>query len=204
MRKSVRLILDSGATRSFIKPDGGAKSTGQPSNNKMRMPNGQTLNTSFKALLPNKILNPKARQCDILPGLQHNSLVSVGKLSDAGYCTIFVPGSQGVQVVGGNKLKIHVFGEAVLRGRKDPQGLWRVPLEDGNSMTLSPQQLEESLNNVFDLPSTKQTIRYLHACCAGFPTRRTWIKATKKENFVSWPMLSVENVNKHSQCLRKL
>ena len=72
-------ILDSGATSSFIKPNGGAKSTGQPSSKQVGMPNGQTLSTSFKAILPNTTLNPKTRECDILPGLQHNSLVSVGK-----------------------------------------------------------------------------------------------------------------------------
>ena len=31
----------------------------------------------------------------------------------------------------------------------------------------------------------------------GFPTRRTWIKAIKKGNFIDWPMLTVENVNTH-------
>ena len=75
LRRSVDYdaILDSGATSSFIKPDGGAMSTGQPSNKQVRMPNGQTLNTSFQAMLPNTTLNQKARECDILPGLQHNS-----------------------------------------------------------------------------------------------------------------------------------
>ena len=172
-------VLDSGATSSFIKPDGGAISTGQKSSKTVRMPNGQTLSTSVKALLPNKLLNPQARECDILPGLQHISLVSVGKLSDAGYCTIFMPGNQGVQVFNGNNVKVNVSGDAVLRGWRDPQGLWRVPMDDGEDITLSQQQLEESVNNVFDLPSTAQTIRYLHAC-AGFPTRRTWIRAIKR------------------------
>ena len=65
-----------------------------------------------------------------------------------------MPGNQGVNVIGGNNVKIRVSGEAVLRGWKDPQGLWRVPLDDDNSMPLSPQQLKESLNNVFDLTST--------------------------------------------------
>ena len=92
-------ILHSAATSSFIKPNGGAKSTGQPSYKEVRMPNGQTISTSFKTLLLNTALNPKARQCDILPDLQHNLLVSVGKLSDAGYCTIFMPGNQDVKVV---------------------------------------------------------------------------------------------------------
>ena len=173
-------VLDSGATRSFIKPDGGAIPTGQPSFKKVRMPNGQTLNTSLNAPLPNKLLNPKARECDILPGLQHSSLVGVGKLVDAGYCTIFMPGNQGVQVLDGNTVKINVSGDAVLRGRRGHQGLWRVPMNDENSVTLSQYQLEESINTVFDLPSTAQTIRYLHAC-AGFPTGRTWIRAIKKK-----------------------
>ena len=124
-------VLDSGATSSFIKPDGGDISTGQKSSKTVRMPNGQTLSTSFKALLPNKLLNPQARECDILPGLQHSSLVSVGKLADAGYCTIFMPGNQGVQVFNGNNVKVNVSGDAVLRGWRDPQGLWRVPMDDG-------------------------------------------------------------------------
>ena len=58
------------------------------------------------------------------------------------------------------------------------------------------EELEESLNNVFDLSSMEQTIRYLHAC-AGFPTRRTWIKAIKKGKYVGWPMLTEQNVNKY-------
>ena len=45
------VTLDSGATSNFIKSDGGAKFTGQPSNKKVRIPNGQTLNTLFKARL---------------------------------------------------------------------------------------------------------------------------------------------------------
>ena len=101
-------ILDLGVTSSVVKSNGGAKSTGQPSNKEVRIPNSQTLSTSFKALVSNTALNPKARECDILPGLQHNSLVSVGKVSYAAYCPIFMPGNQGVQVIGGNNVKIQV------------------------------------------------------------------------------------------------
>ena len=149
-------VLDSGATSSFIKPEDGAIPTGEKSNKKVNMPNGNSLKTSHKALLPNKSLNAKARECDILPGLQHSSLVSVGKLADAGYCTIFMPGNQCVYVMDGNQVKVHVSGEAVLRGWRDHQGLWRVPLEDGESVALTQEELDESINNVFDLPSTEQ------------------------------------------------
>lgn len=141
-------------------------------------------------------MNPKAMECNILPGIQQSSLVSVDKLSDEGYCIIFVPGNQGVQIVDGNKVKVHVSGEAVLTGWMDHQGLWRVPMEGRNDVALSRDQLEEPLNNVFDLPSIEQTIRYLHTG-TGFPTRRTRVKVTKKGIFTGFPMLTVNSVNKY-------
>ena len=107
-----------------------------------------------------------------------------------------MPGRQGVQVLDATKSEIWVSGEAVLQGWRDQQGLWRVPIKDGETVALTQENLVESLNNVFDLPSTEQTIKYLHAC-AGFPTKRTWIKAIKKGNFVGWPLLTVENVNRY-------
>ena len=48
------------------------------------------------------------------------------------------------------------------------------------------------------MPSTKQLIRYLHAC-AGHPTRETWVKAIRAGNYVSWPILTVKKVNKFYQ-----
>ena len=108
---------------------------------------------SDEVLCPVTSLGPEARVCDILPGLQHNSLVSVYKLADAGYCTIFMPGNQGVVVVDGSGNSVNVTGETVLRGCRGPDGLWRVPLEDGQEAPMSDKQLQESINNVFDLPS---------------------------------------------------
>ena len=48
------VILDSGATSSFIKPNGGAIPTGQSSNKRARMTNGQALSTSAKPYSPKK------------------------------------------------------------------------------------------------------------------------------------------------------
>ncbi len=41
-----------------------------------------------------------------------------------------------------------------------------------------------------------QTIRYLHVA-AGYPTKKTWIKAIRNGNFITWPSLTVANINKH-------
>ena len=54
----------------------------------------------------------------------------------------------------------------------------------------------EAINNVYELPSIKPTIRYLHGA-AGFPTKSTWLNAIRKGNFLTWPLVNVKNVNKY-------
>ena len=61
---------------------------------------------------------------------------------------------------------------------------------------LLDKKTEESIANVYDLPTTRQVVRYLHAC-AGFPAKPTWLKAIKRGNYASWPHLSKEAVRKH-------
>ena len=55
---------------------------------------------------------------------------------------------------------------------------------------------EESVRNVYKLPSTKQISRYLHVC-ADFPTKTVWIKAINAGNFATWPHLTAKAVRKH-------
>ena len=49
--------------------------------------------------------------------------------------------------------------------------------------------LDEAINNVYELPSTEPTIRYLHGA-AGLPTKSTWLKAIHKGNYQSWPLMN--------------
>ena len=58
------------------------------------------------------------------------------------------------------------------------------------------EELSEAVHNVVDLLSIEQTIRYLHASI-GFLTKRTWTKATKKGNFIGWPLVTAENASKY-------
>ena len=71
-----------------------------------------------------------------------------------------------------------------------------MPIDDGEDVSLNTKELSEAVHNVFDLPSIEQIIRYLHASI-GVLTKRTWIKATKKGNFIGWPLVTVENVSKY-------
>ena len=57
---------------------------------------------------------------------------------------------------------------------------------------------DEAINNVYELPITEPTIRYLHGA-AGFPTKSTWLKAICKANYQSWPLVNSKNVNTFSQ-----
>ena len=127
---------------------------------------------------------PKARVCDIMPGLHHSLFVSIGNMADTGYYTIFMPGNQSVLVVDGNGHTISITRDAVLRGCRGHGVLWRVLVDDAHMAPLSNNQLQGTHNNVFNLSSSTQTIRYLHNC-AGFPTRRILVKATRKVNFAS-------------------
>ena len=48
----------------------------------------------------------------------------------------------------------------------------------------------------YELRKQPEIVRFLHAA-AGFPTKRTWLKAIKKEFYSSWPGLTAKAVEKY-------
>jgi hypothetical protein len=169
------------------------------------MLNRSLAQTSKKALLPNKKLNKAARDLNILPDLADNSLFSVCKLADAGYTTIFHPGEEGVTVHWQDDIYIRVKKPAMMRGWRDDNGLWRVPIKEGdtrdtvkneNTDTLLIQRPppSQAFQNVYKLSSNKRVVKYLHAAL-GFPTKATMLNAVRKNWLVGWPGLTVESVN---------
>ena len=77
-----------------MRPQDGALPTGERSTKRVQLPDGRAVQASEKARLPWDKLQKKVRECDILASLEHNSPVSVGKLADAGYHTLFMPGEK--------------------------------------------------------------------------------------------------------------
>ena len=150
-------------------------------------------------------LNPvkeEAREIDVLPDLKHNSLISVSKLSDAGYITVLQPNDGGVSVYWTDVIVIHVKKEAVLQGWRDDTGLWCIPLKEHvvnkNTDTLLLQRPVpvDTVNNVYELASIEKTVRYLHAAL-GFPTKATMLKAIRNKWLLGWPQLTVSAVNEY-------
>jgi hypothetical protein len=171
-------ILDSGCTSIFL-------SAAAPCSDKqaahvllnVNVPNGTTIQSSHTCSLLLTELPPQARQAHILPGLLHNSLISVGQLCDNGCSVTF---TQDQVTVSKNKT-------CVMYGSRDRKSrLWRVDLE---------QKFE---NNKVQCNHTNQKdlINYLHAACFS-PVKSTWITAIKDGNFSSWPGLTEHAVEKH-------
>jgi hypothetical protein len=61
---------------------------------------------------------------------------------------------------------------------------------------LSLERNNEYIHNVYELPSIEPTIRYLHAA-VGLPTKESWLKAIRRGNYNSWPLINVKNVTQH-------
>ncbi len=189
------MVVDSGATSHFVRPEENLPITGE-SCKVVYLPNGTSIKATHTTTLPFKELSPQARKADVLPGLRPNTLISVGKLANADYTTIFHPRGDGVTVHKKGTLKITQWRKPVLQGWRDANGLWRLSRQDEHKRAVQKQKKNEVAANVYSLPSITQTIRYLHAA-AGFPTKDSWVKAIKNGNYDTWPGLTVDNVKKH-------
>ena len=173
-RRTEKLVIDSGATSNFVPEEMNLPRMGK-SNKEVYLPDNTTLQATYCTELPLKKLSKRARQADILPGLK-TPLISVNKMSEEGYTTIFHPGEEGVTVHKSDTITITTTEPPVLQGCKAKGAkLWMVSADNEAKI--------EQVNTVYDLPSSGQTVQYLHAA-AGFPVKDTWIKAIKAGNLI--------------------
>ena len=83
------MVVDSGTTSHFMHMEENLPVKG-PSNKIFSLPDGSTIKATHMTELPFPILSATARHAHVLPNLMTNSLISVSKLADAGYTTIFI------------------------------------------------------------------------------------------------------------------
>jgi hypothetical protein len=114
-------ILDSGCTSNFLSaaaPCSDKQAAHVPLN--VNMPNGTTIQSSHTCNLLLTELPPQSRQAHILPGLVHNSLISVGQLCDNGCSVTFTQ----------DKVTVSKIEKCVMYGSRDPKSrLWKVDLK---------------------------------------------------------------------------
>jgi hypothetical protein len=125
---------------------------------------------------------------DVLPGLK-TPLMSVNKMAEEGYTTIFHLREEGVTIYKPGTLTIAMTEPPILQGCK-PKGakLWTILVKIETNT--------EQANNAYDLPSISQTVKSHHAS-AGYPVADTWIKAIKAENYNTWPTITPATVQRH-------
>jgi hypothetical protein len=131
------------------------------------MPNGTTIQSSHTCNLLLTDLPQQARKAHILPGLVHNTLISVGQLCDNECSVTFTQ----------DQVMVSKNGKNVMYRSRDPKSrLWRVNLK---------QKVESEIvqcNHAHDNNNQKDLINYLHAACFS-PGKSTWIKAIKMDFF---------------------
>ncbi len=142
------------------------------------LPDKSTHQVTKKMLLKHK-LREGAREISIVPGL-HTTLISVPKLADANYVTIFDKNE--AKIYDATITNISTTQPPVLTApRCNDTGLWRIPLNprkppDNTDSNQNPNPPQDALNAVFELPSKRKTLLWHHAAL-GFPTEETLIAA---------------------------
>ena len=166
----LKLVIDSGATSHFLREEENLPKIGGTSTT-IYLPDDSTMKATIKVQLPIPELPNKAKDAIIVPGLKRN-LGSVSKFSEAGYTTVFHPGEEGVTIHAPNTCKITTTTSPILKGCKS-EGLWTVTVDNTEQVGF-----RQKVNNVYNIPSTKESIRYLHAT-AGFSVKETWIQVSQ-------------------------
>jgi len=198
----VLMTMDTGADGHYISENDRQKlqlPILHQSKKRVGVADGKVVSGKYKTKLPLPRFSSTATAADTFNPWP-SSLISVGKLADDDTVSIF--NKDGVSVFKEEDVLIKCKGIPLLVGARDERGRYRVPLvqQRGQWQPRKPskkaQRALEKANSVYDLPSTEQAIKWMHAVC-GYPVKSTWLKAIKAGNFIGWPMLTEKNVNKY-------
>jgi hypothetical protein len=192
-------ILDTGAT-SGVAPEEeeeALEETGMTSSKTFMFLDKQTRRATITMLLKHKLC-PTAREMNIVPGL-HSTLISVSKLADAGYTTIFEHDM--ATIYDATTTTIQANNQPILEApRRASTRLWKLqqldPLDQPEAPAINNPQPKETLYAIFDLSSAQQTLLWYHAE-AGFSTKETFTDAVHAGNCTTWPRLTIQMINRH-------
>jgi hypothetical protein len=171
----------------------------RPSTRQVGVANGGTSNAKYVTQLPFQKLSAQLRQADTFQDFP-TSLMSMGKTSDDGTVSVFT--KEGDNVFKEEDILITCKGKPILIGIRVNQGQYQIPLmqqqghwQPGHPSKQAWKALRQA-NSVYNLPSIKQAIKWMHAVC-GYPVKSIWLKAIKAGNHMGWLMLTECNVQKN-------
>ena len=185
MERTPTAIADTGATDHFM-------TSSYPLTDKattkaaisVSMPNGTTIKSTHQGRLP--LPAPINMEAHVLPELSH-SLISIGKLCDAGCTATF----------DAKKVVIHHKNQPVLTGPRNSNGLWSLSSQ-GHYKPIRNATAQSQANFTIHDAVTRDIIKFLHLSLYS-PTKSTLLKAIANNHFVGWPSLTAQNVKRYLQ-----
>ena len=217
-------VSDTGATSTAGTPTDPFNPSDKPSSKVFCLPTGGRAAATGTATLQLDVRAP-ADEVDIVPNLDQ-TLLSTSKFAEAGYTTVYDKNEVNFYNSNTIKIDEEAVLRGYRCPRTGLWRVPLQPIitnENVDTLLLDSKCGTQSLNltysvtstsqthehlkasikrdantiyNVYELPSIEQSIRYLHAA-AGFPTKATWLKAIRRGNYNTWPLVNVKNVNKH-------
>ena len=140
---------------------------------------------------------------NIVPRL-HSTLISVPKLADASYTTVFR--KTGAAVYNDTTTTVTASKPPVMEApRCALTGLWKLNLDlekEENKIAEVNQPTTDNINVIFNLLSAKQTLLWYHAA-AEFPPKETFIKDVQNGNYTTWKEFMAELIHRHMPELTK-
>ena len=161
-------MINTAATNTFVQSEGGMQLTGT-SHKVVIATNGGSMQASATGRLGLSKLQPGACKATAVSGSKTKALMSISPLANNGCITIFHPYQQGVTIHDTNSFHVTLKLPPVLQGCKNGACLCTVPIVD-NVHISQRLNVNQAAMNVYDLPSIKETVRFLHATL-GFPTK---------------------------------
>jgi hypothetical protein len=143
------------------------------------LPNGNSIVSTHKALLPFPHLPDQVINAHIFQALHSHALISVSTFCNAGCMAEFTAG----------EVKIKYKGETVLVSTRIPPGLWQINLNYKHTPCLQA-------NGAYTNQLKSNAIKFLHAACFS-PTTATWTKSIDQGFFQSVPLLTSHNVRRN-------
>ena len=161
MGDSNSAVFDTGSTSRCIRTGDKFQPTTQKSHKIFHITTGETTAVSTQDKMFHDVHEPE-KTVDMVLQLQHNSLISRGKFTDANYITVLTPTE--VLIYDGKDTHISVTNKPILKGwRYKTTGLWRVPLQPSAptpkyEVTSHNKTREDAISNVYELPSAEKSI----------------------------------------------
>ncbi len=187
-KEEERIIIDSEATSHSVTEELNLPRTG-PSELTVSLPDDSTLRATGTTQLPFEQLSTKAKKAHILPGLT-KSLISVKKMAESGYTTIFRSGDERVTFHKVGTLTITMSDSPVLQGcKRKGETLWTVSAPQ--TTRKKPRGNLKCIQLAFHLPNNRIPPRL-----SGIPSQGIMDKSTKCRKLHNMARLNISGGTK--------